>query len=115
MLLKIGRLLQMSSPFVIFSSFFQCLFLSIVLVYIFLPPSTVFHRYDAYVDKERLYQVEDPSIPSVLRRPARAVWGLLAPHFRNEVSRCLGFTCSALSKRSEKVAVGYVLRRFETR
>lgn len=42
-------------------------------------------RYDAYVEKQRLYAVEDPDIPWILRSGIRTVWDLMAPHFRDEV------------------------------
>jgi len=60
-------------------------------------------RYDAYAEKQRLYVVEDPAIPTWVKTPARKVWGALAPHFRNEFLAIVETEIGLRTKRNASV------------
>ena len=47
-------------------------------------------RYDAYIDKMKVYYTDDPSIPSFIKRLIKGLWDSITPHFRSEVGPWAG-------------------------
>ena len=56
-------------------------------------------QFDTFVEKRRLFYVEDPSMPRCIKPAFASIWGSLSPHFRSEFSAMLEFEVGLRKRR----------------